>query len=67
MNLKASKSSFKKKNMNPNDYAYCCVIGCHGNSLLHLILTKQTVVRDFKGAFKVFYTSMSQRLCRVRY
>ena len=21
--------------MNPNDYVHCCVIDCHGNSLLH--------------------------------
>ena len=31
MNLKSSKSGFKKENENPNDYVYCCVIGCHGN------------------------------------
>ena len=35
MNLKASKSGFKRKNMYPNDYGHWCVIGCHGNSLLH--------------------------------
>ena len=22
----------------PNDYVHCCVIGCHGNSLLHFDL-----------------------------
>ena len=32
MNLKASKMSFKKRNMNPNCYDHCGVIGCHGNS-----------------------------------
>ena len=35
MNLKSFKSGFKMKNVNPNDYVHCCVIGCHGNSLLH--------------------------------
>ena len=24
----------KRKNVNPNDYVQCCVIGCHGNTLL---------------------------------
>ena len=28
MNLKDSKNSFMKKNMNPNDYVHCWVIGC---------------------------------------
>ena len=35
MNLKSSKSGFKKGNVNTNDCVHCCVIGCHGNSLLH--------------------------------
>ena len=35
MNLKSSKSGFQKENVNPTDYVLCCVIGCHGNSLLH--------------------------------
>ena len=34
MNLKAPKMSFKKRNMNPNCYDHCDVIGCHGNSFL---------------------------------
>ena len=36
MNLKSSKSGFKKENVNPNYYVHCCFIGCHGNSLLNL-------------------------------
>ena len=35
MNLKSSKSGFRWINVNPNDYFHCCIIGCHGNSLLH--------------------------------
>ena len=35
MTLKSAKSGFKKENVNPNDYVHCCVVGCHGNSLLH--------------------------------
>ena len=47
-NLKASKGGFKKeKKMTPNDCVHCCVIGCHGDSLLHLVLTKKSVVSDF--------------------
>ena len=38
MNLKSSKSGLRRKNVNPNDYVRCCVIGCHGNSLLHFAL-----------------------------
>ena len=40
MNLKSSKSGIKKENVNPNEYVHCCVIGCHGNSLLHFGLNK---------------------------
>ena len=25
----------RRKSVNPNDYVHCCVIICHGNSLLH--------------------------------
>ena len=35
MNLKSSKIGFRKANVNTNDYVHSCVIGCHGNSLLH--------------------------------
>ena len=35
MYFKSFKSSFKKENVNSNDYVHCCVIGCHGNSLMH--------------------------------
>ena len=47
MNIKSSKSGFKNENVNPNDYVHCCVIGCHGNSLLHFGLTQKSVVKDF--------------------
>ena len=36
MNLKAPKRVFKEEKMNPNYYDHCFVIGCLGNSLLHL-------------------------------
>ena len=42
MNLEDSKRGFKKEKQ-----VHCCVIDCHGNSLLHLVWTKKSVVRDF--------------------
>ena len=63
MNWKASKRVFfRRKNINPNYYVYCCVINCHGNSLLHLVCTKKSVVSDFKvggWGLKYFETSIS--------
>ena len=35
--LKPLNVVLRRKNTNPNDYVHCCVIGCHGNSLLHLV------------------------------
>ena len=29
--------AFKKENMNSNYHIHCCIIGCHSNSLLHLV------------------------------
>ena len=69
MNLKASKGGFNKENINPNDEVHnSCVIGCHGNSLLHFDLNKKSVVIDFKEGVgvKYFATSISQCLWRVR-
>ena len=58
MNSKVSK---RRKNMNPNYYVHCSVIGCHGNSLLHLVRSKKSVVRDFKGGgIKYLEKSISQ-------
>ena len=37
MNLKLLKGVLRSKYMNPNFYIHCWVIGCHGNSLLHLV------------------------------
>ena len=37
MNLKASKSGFKKGNNTRKDYVHCCVISSNGNSLLHFV------------------------------
>ena len=34
---KPLKRVLRKKNINLNDYVHCCVIDCHGNSLLHLV------------------------------
>ena len=33
--LKAAIRGFKREN--PNYNFHCCIIGCHGNSLLHLV------------------------------
>ena len=27
------KGVLRRKNMNPNDYVHCCVVGCHGFGL----------------------------------
>ena len=56
MNLKSSKSVFlRRKNVNPNDYVYCCVIGFHSNSLLHFGLnTKVSCEGLLGGGFKLF-------------
>ena len=52
MNLKSSKSGFKKEKY---DYVDCCVIGCHGNSLLHFGLnTKVSCEGLLSGGFKLF-------------
>ena len=40
------------KNINPNDNVHCCITGCLGNSLLHLVWTKKSVVKDFWGGIK---------------
>ena len=53
MNLKTSLRGFKKKKLNPNNYVNFCVIGCQGNSLLHLVRTK-TSEGLLRGGDKVF-------------
>ena len=55
MNLKTYKRGFKKENMNPNHHVHCCINSCHGNSLLHLVCTKLSIVSDFYGENKVFW------------
>ena len=56
MNLKSSKSGF---NVNPN--VHCCIISCHGNSLLHFGLnTKVSCEGLLGGGFKFFETSITQ-------
>ena len=60
MNLKSSISGIKKENVNPNEYVHCCVIGCHGNSLLHFGLN--TIIScdgQLGGYFNYFETSIS--------
>ena len=43
----------RRTNMNPNDYVHCCVIGCHGNSLLHfvffIIFTSGGIILTVRG------------------
>ena len=41
MNEKPLKGVLRRENMNPNYYVHFCFIGCHGNSLLHLVWTKK--------------------------
>ena len=64
MNLKSSKEVLRRKNVNPNDYVHCCVIGCHGNSLLHFGLNTKVSREGLLGCGGK--TSISQCLCRVR-
>ena len=69
MILKTSKRGSKKEKqvMNTNDKVHCCIIDCHGNSLLHLIWIKTLSCEGLLGGvFKFFWTSISQWLCRVR-
>ena len=49
MNFRVSKSGLKKRNMNQNDYVHCCVIGCHGNSLFHLVRNKKVSYEGLMG------------------
>ena len=41
MNFKDSRRGLRRKHMNPNEYVHCCVIGCHGNSLLSPRFSKE--------------------------
>ena len=51
MNLKSSKSAFKKEKCESkiNDYFHCCVNGCHGNSLLHFGLNTKVSFEGLLG------------------
>ena len=50
------------KNVNPNDYAHSCVIGCHGNSLLHFGLNTKVSYEGLLGGgdLNYFEKSISQ-------
>ena len=37
------------ENVNPNDNVHCCVIGCHGNALLHFCLNTKVSCEGFLG------------------
>ena len=52
MNLKASKSFLRRKNINPNDYVHCCIISCHDNSLLHFGLNKNVSYKGLLGGIE---------------
>ena len=52
MNLKTSKRDLRRKIMNPNYYVQCCIIGCHGNSLLHLVWTKSHLWKTLGGGIQ---------------
>ena len=51
MNLKSSKSGFKKENVNPDhfNYFHCCAISCHGDSLLHFGLNTKVSCEGLLG------------------
>ena len=44
----------RRKNVNPNDYIHCCIIGCHGNSLLHFGLNTRISCEGLLGGGKLF-------------
>ena len=41
----------RRKNLNLNDYIHCCVIGCHGNSLLHFGLNTKLSCEGLLGGY----------------
>ena len=49
MNLNPLKVVLRRKNVNPNDYAHRCVIGYHGNSMLHLGMNTKVSCEGFLG------------------
>ena len=55
-------STLRRKNVNRIDYVHCCVIGCHGNSLLHFGLNTKISCEGLSGAGDLnhFQTSISQ-------
>ena len=55
--LKKSEGGLRRKNINPNYYVHCCIIGCHGNSLLHLVSCEGLFSRG--GGIKYFEISIS--------
>ena len=46
---------FRRKSVKPYHNVHCCITVSHGNSLLHLVWTKKSVVGDFYGGIKVFW------------
>ena len=54
--IKFPKSGFKEENVKPNVNIHCCVIGCHGNSLLHFGLNTKVSCEGIlgQGGFKLF-------------
>ena len=43
----------RRKNVNPNDYVHCCVIGCHGNSLLYFGLNTNISCEGLLGGIQI--------------
>ena len=54
--------TLRRKNVNPNAYVHCCVIGCHGNSLLRFGLDTKVSCEGLLGGggLNYFETSISQ-------
>ena len=62
----------RRKDLNPNDCVHCCIIGCHGNSLLHFGLNKKVSCEGLLGVggLKVFcniYISMFMQSSTVKF
>ena len=51
------------RNVNPNDYVHCCVIGCHGNSLLHFGLNTNVSCEGLLGHRNMNHDCMAYVYC----
>ena len=54
------KVVLRRKHVNPNDHVHCCVIGFHGDSLLHFGSNSCEGLLGGGGDLNYFETSISQ-------